>query len=115
MTQSSIQQAIINLLFKERNELIKTFFQQTICQKRIALCTTPTYFTHQHSDVMKQLYIDIFMHKILGGYLPGSSGPFANKTKHELIVGAGRCAVIELLTCDTTRTRCHVDSKRFID
>lgn len=34
-----------------------------------SLYRTPTYFTHKHSDVMKQLYIDIFMHKILGGYL----------------------------------------------
>lgn len=40
-------------------------------QEKNHLCATPTYFTHQHRDVMKQLYIDIFMHKILGGYLVG--------------------------------------------
>lgn len=49
--------------------IIKVQYKFLIIPKQDSLCKTPTYFTHQHNDVMKQLYIDIFMHKILGGYL----------------------------------------------
>lgn len=43
----------------------------SLVRDRNCLYQTPTYFIHQHRDVMKQLYIDIFMHKMLGLYLAG--------------------------------------------